>query len=294
MYKRILVPLDGSPLAEQVLPYVRILAKDLQSRVELIRVFSAVAESMADPIHGRYIDQMASAYHNQAMESLIGYATALRDAGVEVSSSAHEGDAAYHIVDHAANEGDTLIAMSTHGRSGIGRWVLGSVTDRVLRAAENPLLIIRARPQQTYSPSSVPTRSERWPTVVGVDTVLAALDGSPLAEQVLPHVVALAQGLELNLKVVRVAESAPGETESREYLHRVAEKLRGEGISSVEEQVLQGDPATALVDLTQQTPNGLVAMTTHGRSGVGRWVLGSVTDRVVRYSGTPVLVTRAA
>ena len=101
-----------------------------------------------------------------------------------------------------------------------------------------------------------------------------------------------ALGVKLLLVTSIPAEQSPAHEE--DHLRQLGERLVGEGAHTFESRVLHGDPANAIVDLTHEMPNALVAMTTHGRSGVGRWVLGSVTDRVVRYSGGPVLVSRAA
>ena len=292
MYQRILVPLDGSPLAEQVLPYVSALGKAFGASVTLFRVFDTVPESMSDPEHGVYIDRLATAFRNSAQEYLGRIKSAMPDLGDSVSTSAHEGDAASLVVNEAANDPNTLIAMSTHGRSGITRWVMGSVTDKVLRATTNPLLIIRARPMEGFTPGAVATRSERWSTLVNIKSISVPLDGSPIAEQVLPHVVAIAKSMDVPVTPVGVASSNSESAQVSEYLGTASEKLRQQGVSSDRTEVLQGDPAGAILDMTQRTPDCLVAMTTHGRSGVERWVMGSVTDRVVRYSGTPVLVVR--
>jgi nucleotide-binding universal stress UspA family protein len=312
MYQRILVPLDGSPLAEQVLPYVRILGKALQAPIELLRTFGLVPAELADPVHGRHLDQLVASFRNEAQDSLDRAQASLQGLGVPVSTSVYEGEPASYIVREAEREPGTLIAMCTHGRSGITRWVMGSVTDKVLHATTNPLLIVRATSQGNSS------------TDVKLSTVIVPVDGSSLAEQSLPHVVALARGLHLKVMLVRVTGSAeeyyqysayqragtiPGlgtgarsieefsrEADARaiEYLHRVRGKLLQERVSSVEERLLHGQPAGAIVDLARETQDNLIAMTTHGHSGLERWVLGSVTDRVVRHSGDPVLVIHAA
>jgi nucleotide-binding universal stress UspA family protein len=139
-----------------------------------------------------------------------------------------------------------------------------------------------------------------------------------LADRVMPSVEALAPALGLNVILVRVAASSDeyyryvdmsmgaaidtsrfdeyagqAEAEAATYLEKVKEQLKGKGVTSVEERLLTGNSAAAILDLAQETPDSLVAITTHGRSGVERWVLGSVTDRLVRHSGQPVLVIRA-
>ena len=292
MYERILVPLDGSPMAEQVLPYVSALGKAFGSSVTLYRAFDPVDEALSDPEHGVYIDRLASAFRNTALDYLGRVKSSMTELGDSVTTSAHEGDAASLIVNEAANDPNTLIAMSTHGRSGITRWVLGSVADKVLRAAGNSLMIIRARPQEGFSPGLVATRSERWSTSVQIDTLVVPVDGSPMAEEVLPHVTAMSKAIGAKVSLVRVATSQDGQAEAREYLDQVSERLGQEGVSSVEGQVLRGEPAGALLDMLQSSSNTMVTMTTRGRSGLERWVLGSVSERVVRYSGTPVLIVR--
>jgi nucleotide-binding universal stress UspA family protein len=199
--------------------------------------------------------------------------------------------------------------MTTHGRSGIGRWLLGSVTDKVLRATTHPLLMVRAYDR------------ENPPEAVGLQTIIVPLDGSSLAERVLPHAVSLARALKLRVLLVRATPSLgeyhrrvehyPSDSSSTisrmyeefsreedaramQYLHQVKEKLNRQRIFSVEEKLLKGQAAEAIVELARETPHSLVAMTTHGRSGIGRWLLGSIADRVVRHSRDLVLVVRAA
>jgi nucleotide-binding universal stress UspA family protein len=308
MYQRILVPLDGSHLAEQMLAWAGVLAKGMQSRVELLRVIEPPPPGLSDPAHGIYPHQVSASAASHAQDYLESLAIPLRQDGLSVSSIVREGSPAPAIASEAAKEPDTLIAMTTHGRSGIGRWLLGSVTDKVLRATTNPLLMFRA-----YDP-------ENPPEAVKLQTIIVPLDGSPLAEQALPHAVALAKALKLRVLLVRATpslgeyhryvehypldssstisrmyEEFSREEDARamEYLHQVKEKLNRQRVFSAEERLLKGHAAEAIVELAQEIPHSLVAMTTHGRSGIGRWLLGSVADRVVRHSRDLVLVVRA-
>ncbi len=182
MYKRVLVPLDGSELAEQVLPFAVLVAKALSSQMVLLRIFESVPEQWADPAHGRYLDQLTSSFRNQAVEYLEGIAAPLRQDGLTVTCSAHEGNPADLIINEASREPDSLIAMSTHGTSGINRWVMGSVTDKVLHAVNAPLLIVRSK---AGSPKAK----------IELSTIIVPLDGSALSEQVLPHAVSLSKAL---------------------------------------------------------------------------------------------------
>ncbi len=280
MYRKLLVPLDGSQLSEQVVPYAGLLGKALQTPIELLRIFDSVDEQWGDPLRGRYLDQFATSFHNEAVDYLNHIRISRLNTGVSVSCSAHEGHAASFIVSEAEKEPNTLITMATHGRSGISRWMVGSVTDKVLHASSAPLLVVRSQDEG-------PPADE-----VRLTSVIVPLDGSPLSEQSLPHVVALAQALDLTVNLMRVTPHY--EAESIDYLREVGEELRQQGVPSVDERLLHGHPAAAINDFALEVNDNLVAMTTHGRSGVGRWALGSVTDRVVRHCGDPVLVVRAS
>jgi nucleotide-binding universal stress UspA family protein len=207
------------------------------------------------------------------------------------------------IIDAAAAEKDTLIAMATHGRSGLHRWLLGSVAEKVLRGAANPLLLVRA----AESPPG-------W-DMPALRSIIVPLDGSDVAEKVLPSVEALAKGLNLEVILVRVFGVPYGaysggegfyntaqmekfvatlQSEAGEYLEQKAAALRNHGVSRVSCVVKEGIDADEIISFARSTPDNLIAMCTHGRSGVQRWVLGSVTETVVRHSGDPVLIVRAA
>jgi nucleotide-binding universal stress UspA family protein len=308
MYQRILVPLDGSELAEQVLPCVRVLASGGKSEVQLIRVMEAPPSYLADPGQGRYPHQVSASLVSHAQDYLQKVSRPLRDAGVRLTLTIEEGSAAPHIIAEADKTPDALVAMSTHGRSGIARLMLGSVTNKVLQGTENPMLIVR--PHEGGSAGEVK-----------LDSIVVPLDGSELSEQSLPHVTELSKALKLRVILVRVTPSAGeyqhymerhywgadatayfgpyevfskrADAEAMDYLYDIRERLWKSDVIRVEEELLHGRPADAIVDFARQSPHALVAMTTHGRSGIGRWVLGSVTDSVLRHSDNPVLVVRA-
>ena len=291
MYQRLLVPLDGSRLAEQVLPYVHVLGNHLKCPISIVRAFGL--PYMLESADGATIDRVSTDLRHQAREYLNRVSMALRDGGGTVSATEYEGDPAPVIINEAEKVPDTLITISTHGRSGVTRWVLGSVAEKVLNATTNPLLMIRGKPTEDSSSSDIPGTSEDWVRPVDVNSIVVPLDGSSMAEQVIPHAVALAKSLEVSVVPTGVATSASEDTRVSEYLNNAAQQFRQEGVTTEGGQLLHGDPADALLDMTQRTTGCLVAMTTRGRSGVQRWVMGSVTDRVVRYSDSPVLVVRA-
>jgi len=286
MYHQILVPLDGSKLAESVLPYVRCLARALNAPVQLLHVNDPeTVAGIANPNRGvDYLRNVQSSVLNS----------------LSVSSSVETGKPAEVIIDMAARDRNTLIAMATHGRSGVQRWLLGSVGHKVLHATANPLLLVR--------PGEQPPSDS-----VQLKTLVVPLDGSHLAERVLPHALALARALKSELILTRVfslpvgvqvapeAAYVPNLSQLREnireeasaYLKAKVEQLRAEGVDGVSCVLMEGDSASEIIDLARKTPDNLLAMCTHGRTGLSRWAIGSVTERVVRHCGDPVLIVRA-
>ena len=298
MYERILVTLDGSKLSESILPYARSFARALKIPVEPLQVIDPdTLMPLVVAKHGHYHDvltaerEYSSNYLRQVATSFSGSSSV--DCSVEI------GKPAEVIVDRAAAQAGTLIAMATHGRSGVKRWLLGSVADKVLHAAANHLLLVRT------------TEEIKKTEAVSLKRVVVPLDGSKLAEMVIPHALELARKMDLEVVLLRAyalptpvysaEDYAPdlGELweqikkEAQEYLAEKVDHLHKEGLRKVSTVLLEGYAANKIIDLGRERPESLVAMCTHGRTGVGRWVMGSVTDRVVRHSGDPVLVIRA-
>ncbi len=191
--------------------------------------------------------------------------------------------------------------MATHGMSGIRRWLLGSTAAKVAHTAANPLLLVRPVDADPLFPAVL-------------KTLLVPLDGSALAEKVLPHVVALGKTMDLEVQLLRIytlpsdayvladgviAQGAavfrePLINEAKTYLDGMIEKLRAGGLEHVVATVIEGDAASEIIDTARQTPASLIVMASHGRSGVGRWLLGSVAEKVVQHSQEPVLMIRPA
>jgi nucleotide-binding universal stress UspA family protein len=304
MYKSILVPLDGSEIAEKALPYARLVARPLLAKIELLRVFATPPAELSDPARGIYLDQVSETFKNLAEDYLREKAAHLREAGFSVSANVLEGDAATLVVDEAEKHPETLIVMSTHGRSGITRWTMGSVTDKVLRATGYPMLII-------HSTATEPPDQESEHEIELKD-IIVPLDGSSMAEQVLPHAISLSKALVAGITLLRALPSAGDyfgymdypmpnndelyqqfEDDARQYLETMKSQVAALGAPRVEARLVYGNAAEVINECAREIPGGMVAMTTHGRSGVGRWVLGSVADRVVRHAEGPVLLVRA-
>ncbi len=298
MYTRMLIPLDGSKVAEQVLPYARFLAKALGISGELLGVVDPeTLVAFSNPAQGRHLDTLVT--ETMSRTAVYLETTARSFQGIQVKCSVEKGKPEDIVIEKAASDKNGLIVMATHGRSGIQRWVLGSVTDKVLHGATNHLLLVRAS-DQGKTEGDAPLK-----------TVIVPLDGSPLAEQVLPCVVDLAKKMKLEVVLVRAYALPPAisaeeygvysaelldhlEAEAGDYLEEKVNKLKQQGIAHVGSVVKTGYGAEEIITLARNTPDNLVAMCTHGRSGLQRWVLGSVTDRVMRHSGDPVLIVRSA
>jgi nucleotide-binding universal stress UspA family protein len=292
MYKKILVPLDGSTLAEGVLPYVHTLTQAMHLPVEFLCVNdAALTPNVPSRQSGDYLETIAASFSGIT----------------DVKCTVELGDPAGLIVDHAATQPGTLIAMATHGYSVPPRWLLGSVAQKVLHGATNDLLLVR--PAQGASSGEA-----------RLNKVLVPLDGSELAEKLLPTVSELAAYLQLEVVLVHVlirflfgppdaflpmlGTNIPNQKElwaqatsqANQYLNGKVDQLRAHGLSHVSSVLIEGSAegaAAEIIDLARRTSDNLVAMSTHGRSGIGRWLLGSVTERVVRHSNNPVLVIRA-
>jgi nucleotide-binding universal stress UspA family protein len=287
MYTKILVPLDGSQLAEQILPFARVLAEGLKIPVHLLRVNEPGAmTAYAPPLGGGdYLAGVAERFFSQ---------------NIPVSQQVEIGKPAEVIVERASTESGALIAMATHGLSGIQRLILGSVAYKVAHMAKNPLLLVR--PEQARDPMKP----------VQLNTLFVALDGSGLAEAICPVAIGLALRLNLEVSLVRVY-TAPAESavigdgvildvarrlrdrireEVETYLDGKVQQFQADGLRRVSSLAIEGDAAGEIIDLARKTPNNLIAMCSHGRSGIQRWVLGSVAEKVIQHCGDPVLLVR--
>lgn len=300
MYTRILVPLDGSKAAENVLPHTRFLAAKLDLPVELMAIVDVVEIGLHIPADkGHLLNSVIENTMQRSEQYLRGLAGSLND--ILAKCTVEKGVAAEVIIDKAAEDPGMLISMAAYGRSGGDRWLLGSVAEKVLRGASNPVLLYR------------PSEEEKPQGYAFLKTIIAPLDGSELAETVLPAVAELAKPLEAEIILFRAyhipyTAAVPVEgyyppidyelidnfrEEAVSYLEKKAEALKQLGAQRVSCIAKEGSAADQIISLARQTPDNLIAMCTHGRSGIKRWVLGSVTETVVRHSGDPVLVIRA-
>jgi len=302
MYKKILVPLDGSKLSEAVFPY----AKELAGRMDLDIVFLHVCspeESELLPMHRVYIERAAEIVKRQSQEvrKRTGIQTGVKTIEAQVEMAV--GHPAEEILNYADNHDIDLICMATHGRSGIRRWALGSVADKVLQASKVPVWLVRVGVPEEIA-------YDKWPR----RTILVPLDGSELAEAVLPHVKAVVKqrdsGL-VDVVLLRVCEQPLitadypfsdwekhvkqmadyFQQEAQNYLSGWEKRLKGDGIK-VRSEVSIGRPSDEIIKYASISPFTLIVMATHGRSGLGRWAFGNVADRVLHGVSNPILLVR--
>jgi nucleotide-binding universal stress UspA family protein len=298
MYTRILVPLDGSATAEAVLPYAEALATGFKTAVELLSVvdIGAMAAHLAAE-KARYLDTLIAIAEKNNASYLENIATTFSRFATECRIVRGKPEEA--ILETTSKDRDTLIAMATHGRSGAKRWLLGSVAEKVLRGTTNPLFLVRAAAEPKVTPQPI------------INSIVVPLDGSPLAEQMLPTVSSWAQALDVEVTLIRAFEfpasayygseaylpdydalREQARKEAADYLKQKAESLIDEGVRTVSTLTMEGPAAEEIISFAQTAPRAVIAMSTHGRSGVRRWILGSVTEKVVRHGNDPVLVVR--
>ena len=302
-----MVPLDGSDLAEMALPFAQLVAGAFSIPMELVEAFDVLPPAVHNRSTRMALEQMLAEQRRRSERYLSQVQERLQPSSYPVTTAALAGWPEQTIVDRAGEDPDALIVMTTHGRGGLARWALGSLVDRVLHTVSNPVLIVRA------------STAEVAP--VGIQTMLVPLDGSDLAEMSLEHAANLAAALDAGISLVNVTHTrryyrshlagslvATGQSpdswindamgddaeEATDYLTQVQRCLVTEHpeISRVETlHLLQDSPARAIIDWAS-VQSTLVVMTSHGRGGLGRMLLGSVADRVVRHSNAPVLVIR--
>ena len=289
----IMVPLDGSSLAEQALPVATHIASALRATLVLVRITPPVAGPVATSDETAAAQRLEQLGHSADDEQrtvrtyLDGVATPLREQGLHVQVIIQQGVAAPTLVELLAPLDIGLVVMTTHGRTGMARFALGSVADHLVRASHVPVLLLR--------PLLVDRRTTRPDELL--ERALVPLDGTVRAEAALDIAAAIAGCVTHNLTMLRVVPSRTKQAteqaaeEASQYLEGVRQRLVDhlEGRAEVETRVVVGDPAEQIIRCAQQDYN-LVIMATRGDIGSRRWVFGSVADRVLHDSATPLML----
>jgi nucleotide-binding universal stress UspA family protein len=267
--ERIVVPLDGSAESAVALEAVEPLLEMHRPQVLLLGVMDH------------------EDYNQRLRDHLDLQCAALRARGLKAFVALREGPkAAAEILEFARERSVDLIAMSTHGRGGLARMFVGSVTEEVLRHAPVPLLVCRPG-----------MRGGDW------KRILVALDGSERAEEILPEAAQMARARKVALDLVRVAipivtSSGVGEVplifpseDPMPYLKKVSGHLLAEGVDA-RPVSLEGRAAAEILNYAKESKAGLLCMTTHGRTGAARLLLGSIAEEILRHAPCPVFLRR--
>lgn len=282
MYERMLVPLDGSELAEQVMPYVEELARKLNSEVILITVC----------LPGAPLERALTEYIERRAERI-------QSLGIKTRSACIEGEPAASIIDFAVKNDVSLIIISSHGRTGIGHWPLGSIASKVVQRSHIPVFLIRSG-----HPANAAADKK-------LQKILVSLDGSRFAEAIVPYIESLAEAMSSEVVLARVIEPvrlphlaayrereryeqeymAKLEREAGRYLNKKKGTLRAKGVK-VSSALRQGKPAETIMQYAEDKSVNLIALTTHGFSGITKWAYGSVASRIIEGSSKPLLLVR--
>lgn len=285
-FKKILVPLDGSELAERVvLPAIR-LAEAIRADIVLLTVVSPLPR----PDHADTVEGVVQTRRYEAGLYLKGVRNHFLPSSAAVETAVLSGPAAQTIITYAKEQAVDLIIMTTHGRSGLTRWTLGRVAEKVLRRAPCPTVILRS--EQALAPEHI-------------RRVLLPLDGSPLAEAVLEPTLTVARDLQAEVLLLRVIEPvvpfargweetavSPSELQTAQaYLEKVQQNVRAWDVKS-SCQVTAGPAAEAIIDFADTNQIDLIVLSSLGSSGFQFWLFGSVAERVMKNAHCATMVVR--
>lgn len=291
MYKRIMVPLDGSSFSETAIPVALSIAERRGARIDLVTVPEMPPET-DDQGRAR---EAATEYLERIGQQVRG------DRDVDVQTTLLQGLIASTLEEFATGNDTDLIVMATHGRGSFSRLWLGSVADEMVRHAPSPVLLVR--------PDDHGKEAAR--RFSHLRHVLLPLDGSEGAEAIVEHALAIGVEGQTRYTLLRVVQhpeepisvylpdtiqmtraAEEVERQAEQYLERVATELRSRGAEVDTDILLDSHTGTAILRYADEHAVDLVAMATHGRGGLTRTVLGSVTDKVVRGADKPILIYR--
>jgi nucleotide-binding universal stress UspA family protein len=296
MYRVIMVPTDGSGFDREAIRVALKIADRTAARVRLVRVlatgtfFGVAAEGTPLPL------DVSRSERDSALSELYSLAAECRATSkADICVDLHAGPVSDVLQGYARRNDVDLIVMSTHGRSGISRLSLGSVTDSLIRHTTIPVLVVK--PPTSYLNPQV---------VEGFKRIIVPLDGSVLAEQILPRVLTLAtlEDAEITLLNVLIPQSYSQKeiadpvlpwwdkdvATAQTYLLRIATGLRRDGVSVTTDIVIAENVANAIRDFASREKADLIAIATHGRGGLARMLRGSVADAIMHSGRMSMLV----
>ncbi len=267
MQSRILVPLDGSAYSEEILPHARGIARATGAGLTLLRV---VSEEGKIPAAREYIEAL------------------VRDLDAEGKVSLAQMDVTSEILDEAGREPRALVAMTSHGRTGLLEALLGSVALGVVRNSGQPVLMYRPRGNS----------KEKVGTAPKIERVVLPLNGSAFSESMIPAAIEIADSLKAHLVLVHVVSPdvkvppgiPAGDVLESSYMRSQAERIEKTYGVRPDWDVLHGDPGDAICRYLERQHDTILAMSSHSRGGLKRTIFGSVASECLRRSRTPILV----
>jgi nucleotide-binding universal stress UspA family protein len=302
MFDTILVPLDGSQLADCVLPHVFAIARSFDAEIILLRVLEknqAGASAQVFDLLNWQINKTRSALYLEKTKARF------EELSVRARAIVIEGLVAEGIIEYAQSQGMKLIVLSSHGRNGLTQWGISSITQKIILSAQTSLLIVRARQQdiQLGKLSATPLYQR----------IMVPLDGSQRAENVLPIITQLAHFHKSQVCLVHVVKApemarqmppapedidlsnrvvARNQEEAGRYLEQVKSRSDLEGIAIQTHLITSNHAAVALHQLAEQEHFDLVTLNAHGYSGNHQWPYGSMVNHFILYGKVPLLIVQ--
>ncbi len=290
MFKKIVVPLDGSTNAEITIPYVESIGIHLSTEINLVSVADRRISDV-DQLHHAYLDHMTEQMQQLFKDSHKGAASSVRN-------DVLEGNPFKEILHYADNINADLIAMASRGFSGQRLPLLGGVAVKILWATKKPVLLIRA-----------PLNDKAIDDSKLIKKILIPLDGSSAGEAAIEYAESLALAMDAELILFQAIEpvkfvagydtfaslAIPRNEDIKDatvsYLKNQAKRLKNK-TTRVSIEVIWGSAAETIIDYTEKQKIDLIALSAHGRSNVSRWVFGSVTEKILHAGQTALLIVR--
>jgi nucleotide-binding universal stress UspA family protein len=300
MYRVIMVPTDGSGFDREAIRVALRIAERTDAKIRLVRVLATGSFfGMAAATEGTAVAaEIVHSERDRALSELYTLAAECRTTSTaDITVDLHGGPVADVLEGYARRHDVDLIVISTHGRSGFSRLTLGSVTDSLIRHTTIPVLVVK--PPTSYLNPQINEAFKR---------IVVPLDGSTLAEQILPRVMALAtiEDAEITLLNVLIPQSHSQKEDvdpslpwwdkdiavARSYLFRIASRLRRNGLAVTTDIVIGENVASAIGDFASRERADLIAIATHGRGGLARMLRGSVAAAVMHSGRMSMLVLK--
>ncbi|HEY5268800.1 MAG TPA: universal stress protein [Anaerolineales bacterium] len=302
MFNTILVPLDGSQLAECVLPHIVAIARSFDAEITLLRMLeknqASASAQLFDLLNWQINKTKAAAYLEKTKARF-------QELGLRARTIVLEGLVAEGITEYAQNQGMKLIILSSHGHSGLTQWGISSITQKIILSAPTSVLIVRAHQQDIQA-------GELSETLV-YQRILVPLDGSQRSENVLPIITQLARFHKSQMHLVQVVQTpemarqmppapedidlsnrvvARNREEAGHYLEQVKSRSYLEGIAVQTHLITSDNAAVALHQLGEQEHIELVTLSAHGYSGNHQWPYGSMVNNFIMYGKVPLLIVQ--